>query len=665
MRPARPFALALAAAGLAAGSLAAGVVARPARSGASVPDPIEEAVAASAAPGRHWQPEPATYGVAQQRDVPVRMADGTVLRADIATPADPATGRPAAGRFPVLLTQTPYGKGTAGALDSAAIGIDTYFVTRGYIDVAVDVRGTGSSGGRFDLFDPQQVKDGVALVDWAARLPHADGKVGLHGASYLGIDQMLTAAAVGQHSPLKAIFPIVSANEVYRDTAFMGGIPDAEFDVTYLGGLLPVVNLLNPLTLLSNPANLADAVNVLLQHARNTLDYNARFLLQTYLGGPQAYDTSYWRAKSPGTVLDRIVANGIPAYLIGGEYDLFQRGEALNYAGLQNAWAGRPVGGPMAAGQRTTGRYQLLAGPYTHRGAAVGSGDALRQRMLEWYDTWLRGADTGMAQTATPLHYYDLGTGHYVNTTSYPLGGTRPTTFYFGAGRTGSAPSQNDGALTHTRPAAGADSVVWSPAGASICDRSADQWLMGAFSLVTGQLGRPVPCFDDDRLGQTGPTALTYSTAPLARARTLAGPIDATIYAKANTAETEWVVDVEDVAPDGTSKPLTQGALIGSQRALDPSRSWTVGGRLLLPYHPYTRAVARPVPKDATVRYDVEVFPTYSTIAAGHRIRVTVSTTDFPHLVPTPPQLAQLLGGRYEVRRGGTAASSVTLPLLG
>src|SRR4051794_1732522 len=102
MRPARPFAVATAVAVLIAGGVLAGVVASPAPTAASVPDPIEEAVAASAAPGHHWLPEAATYGVAKQKDVPVRMADGTVLRADIATPADPATGKAAAGPFPVL-----------------------------------------------------------------------------------------------------------------------------------------------------------------------------------------------------------------------------------------------------------------------------------------------------------------------------------------------------------------------------------------------------------------------------------------------------------------------------------------------------------------------------------------------------------------------------------
>ena len=113
-----------------------------------------------------------------RRDVPVTMADGTVLRATISSPADAATGEPAAGRFPVLLTQSPYGKDTAGMAQNSGIGIDPYFVKRGYIDVAVDVRGTGGSQGRFTLFDPQQVRDGVALVRWAAGLPHSDGEVG-------------------------------------------------------------------------------------------------------------------------------------------------------------------------------------------------------------------------------------------------------------------------------------------------------------------------------------------------------------------------------------------------------------------------------------------------------------------------------------------------------
>lgn len=652
---------------LGAVAIATVVVVATGPSGASgATDPLQQAINASAAPGHHWAPEAPTYRVRKRLDVPVRMADRTVLRADIALPEDPRTGRVAAGRFPVLLTQTPYGKETAGLSGSSAIGIDPYFVRRGYIDVAVDVRGTGDSGGTFTLFDPKQVADGVALVKWAAALPHSSGKVGLHGASYLGIDQMLTAGAVGPHSPLKAIFPIVSANDLYRDISFMGGIPDAEFDTTYLGGLLPLVNLVNPVAgLVENPASVLDKVRVLLQHAKNTLDYNALFLLETYLGGPQSYDTASWHVRSPGTVLRRIVANRIPAYLIGGEYDLFQRGEPLNYAGLQNAWAGRPVTAPMTPGRPVTGRYQLLDGPFTHLAAALPA--TLDTLELEWFDTWLRGEHTGMAHTPTPLHYYDLGTGRYAETTTYPLTRAVPRTYYFSGRRSGTALSGNDGTLTRGKPtnATGSDRVLWAPVGSSICDRSVDQWMMGAFTLFTGRFGKPVPCFADDRPGQTGPTALTYTTAPFTRPRTLAGPIAATIYARANTRESEWVVDVEDVAPDGTSKPLTQGALLGSMRAVDRSRTWRVDGKTVLPYHPYTKAASAPVPKGAITRYAVEVFPTYATIAAGHRIRVTIDTTDFPHLVPTPRQLVNLLGGTYQVQRNASASSSVTLPLIG
>ncbi len=640
---------------LAAGSLAV----TPARSAPAAPaDPLQEAVAASSAPGHPWTPEEASYGESKQTDVPVTMADGTVLRAVIDSPLDEASGKPATGPFPVLLTQNTYGNGLSS-------GVVSYFVKRGYIDVSVDVRGSGNSQGSYDLFDPKQTKDGVELVNWAAALPHSNGKVGLHGPSYLGINQLLTAGAVGKNSPLKAIFPVVAGNDIYRDTAFMGGIPDAEFDVVYLGGVLPLVNLLDPVvSLLQNPAQLLSSVQVLLQHLRNTVDFNALFLAQTYLGGPNSYDNSYWHAKAPNEILGDVAANGVPAYLIGGEYDIFQRGEPLNYAGLQNAWAGRPVNAPMAAGQPTTGRYQLIDGDYTHLSASVGGG-VFNELQLKWFDTWLKGADTGMAETRTPLHYYDQGTRHYAETTTYPISGAAPTTYYFSGERSGSAPSRNDGSLTTAKPtSSGADTLVWSPVGPSICDRSTDQWLIGAFSLATQNLPKPVPCLDDDRIAQTGPTALTYTTAPMSHGTTLAGPISATVYAGATTTQTEWVVNVEDVAPDGTSKPLTEGALLGSARAVDASRTWSVDGSTVMPYHPYTQASARPVIPGVTTKYDIEVFPTYSTIATGHRVRVTVNTTDFPHLLPTPPQLLSLLGGVYRVQRTPSHPSSITLPLL-
>jgi predicted acyl esterase len=186
---------------------------------------------------------------------------------------------------------------------------------------------------------------------------------------------------------------------------------------------------------------------------------------------------------------------------------------------------------------------------------------------------------------------------------------------------------------------------------------------MGGVSIASSEAGILAPCADTDNTTQLGPWQTTYTTAPLAKAATVAWPITATVYASANTAETEWVAEVEEVTPNGTSYPLTEGALLGSLRATDPSRSWTPHGVTVLPYHPYTQASAQPVVPGATEEYQIQVFPTLVTLAAGDRLRVTISTTDTPHLVPIPSQLAQLVGGRYNIQRTPASPSSLTVEL--
>ena len=162
--------------------------------------------------------------------------------------------------------------------------------------------------------------------------------------------------------------------------------------------------------------------------------------------------------------------------MVGGWFDIFQRGEPLNYAELQNAWAGRSATAPMSPGQRTTGRYQLIVGPWEHLNGSSVDVDPLE---LEWFDTLLKHEKTGMAHTPTPLHYYDLGNGQFDETSTYPFTGSSPTRLYFGAGGTltSSAPPASAtgslplpaplGTLTGAAPSlpGASDSVVWSPTG--------------------------------------------------------------------------------------------------------------------------------------------------------------------------------------------------------
>jgi uncharacterized protein len=632
-------------------------------------------ISASAASGSRWTAEKASYGTASINDIKVTGAGGTTIRVNEIYPTT-ASGRPAKGRFPVLLTMTPYGKGQGGSSSpgsaaspssgAATGGADNYLAQRGYIEVVEDVRGSGDSNGSWGLFDPVQQQDAIKVLDWAARLPHADGRVGTYGPSYLGIDQMLLAGAVGPHSPLKAIFPMVSANDLYRDTSFMGGLLDFEFSEAYLG-LTAAENTANPISdAASDPTLLSDLAAIESDHANGLASYHAATTANILTGGDEAYDGSYWQARSPQTVLARIAANHIPAYLIGGEFDIFQNGEPVNYAELQNAGDGRSVTAPMLPGQRTSGRYQLIDGPWEHLNGSSVDVDPLE---LEWFDTWLKHEHTGMAHTPTPLHYYDLGSGQFDETSTYPFTAATPTRLYFGAGDTltPSAPSAIGAGATPTVPPlpviATSDPIVWSPSGAA-CGRPIDQWSMGGISVPAGTAGLLAPCADDDQLSQAGPWAISYTTAPFTHPETVAGPITATVYASSTTTETELVTELEDVTPSGASYPLTEGALLGSLRAVDQTRSWTADGMTVLPYHPYTQASAQPVTPDAVTQYQIQIFPTLATIAAGDRLRLTLSTTDTPHLTPLPEQLPKLAGGIYTIGRSAAAPSSLTVEML-
>jgi putative CocE/NonD family hydrolase len=593
-----------------------------------------------------WVPDRASYGVGTTKNVDVRMSDGNVLRADVYFPTDPGTGQAAAGPFPVLLTQTPYGK--AGPLTV----IDNYLIQRGYIEAVVDIRGRGASEGFFDPFAEREIQDSVELVDWGAMLPNSTAEVGLVGASYLGINQFLTAAAVGPDSPLKAIFPVVASNDNYRDLTNVGGIQNQGFTALIGDGLLPALGLTQPVT--DNNGDPGEMAAVEAQHAAY-LNYLASGQVSALTGGDITYDGPFWQSRAVASRLASVVRNGIPAFLVGGWYDLFQRGEPLNYVGLQNAFAGRPTDAPMRRGQRVTGRYQLLQGPWFHTDngtSADGVSVDLEQLQLQWFDQWLKHQRTGIDETKTPLHIYEIGGKRWADTATWPP--APATTYWLDRGPSGSgAPSTNDGVLSTASPtaAAGSDPIVWTGT-SSPCDSS------------TNSVAAPLRCAGDDRSAQVGPGSLTYTTAPFTEGRTIAGPINASISLTSTTPDAEVVATVEDVAPDGSSNPLTFGAQLGSFRALSADRSWyDDAGKLLAPYHPFTRESTKPIASGEVARLDIEVFATFARINPGHRLRLTVQTSDAPQHVPTPTQTKDLVGGVYQLQRNTAAASFIDVPL--
>ena len=387
---------------------------------------------------RRGEPGPERYGVGEHQNVPVTMSDGTVLRADVYFPTDktrrgrrrlvPGDPHPDSVRQELRLGgELPRRRAARGAERDQPVSRQARLHRRGRRRP-----GHGASEGSWSLFDPAQGRDGAQLVRWAAKRPHSSGKVGTLGASYLGINQLFTAANLKPGSPLKAMFPIISANDVYRDTAFDGGLLDTEFGGIFLG-LTAGLNLANPIleSFVQNPSDPS------VSSARPAHRRAARL---PRLAAGQRRDRRepglrrvFWRARRPQSILGQIVRNRIPAFLVGGWFDLFQRGEPLNYSDLQNLAAGRGVGLPMKPGQQASGRYQLMMGPWYH--VTAGEGIDMNRLELAWFDRWLKDKPTGIDQTKTPLHLYQLGTGKWLDASRYPIEGATPKTYYLGPGK--------------------------------------------------------------------------------------------------------------------------------------------------------------------------------------------------------------------------------------
>ncbi|MGR3867683.1 CocE/NonD family hydrolase [Streptomyces graminifolii] len=536
----------------------------------------------------NWTPPAAGYAASAPVHTNVTMDDGVKIAVEVVYPTDPATGARASGPFPVLLTQNPYGAQRSDPADSG-----TYFVQRGYIYVASAVRGTGNSGGQVDWFGSRQGKDGANLVDWAAHtLSGSNGKVGLDGCSYLGVNQWFTAAAVGRNSALKAITPFCTDSDFYNDLTADGGIP-----TPFVAGIAQA----EPRGPEDDPATDPQSVTI----------------AQQATGGSRSYDDAYWQSLDVQKLMPRIVANNIPALTEAGWNDLFPGGNLGAYVAAQNAYHHRPLTQPITSGEAVTGRYQAIVGPWTH-GEHVNE-ETLQAIRLEWFDTWLKNAPTGMANTSTPLHLFENGANTWVDSAAWPLS-SDARTYYLG-----------DGSLTPGKPKVqGSDSLSWS--------------------------------------ASTAANTLTYTTAPLTKAALLDGPTDVTLYAKSTTHEAELSAKLSIVAPDGTVTKQADGILLGSQRALDTGESWYgSNGRLLKPSHPFTQASQRPVTPGQTTRYDISLLSDFTKIPAGYRIRISVNSqppADFHSPVaPTPQELANLAGGVYTVEHSPQAASFVNLPL--
>jgi putative CocE/NonD family hydrolase len=518
-------------------------------------------------------PEP-TYG-SVAKEVLVAADDGVQLAGTITFPSlDGKT--PAPGRFPVVLSMTPYGRNGVCGCPAPAL-----FATRGMISAVFDVRGTGGSGGNLDgnYFSPREARDGYDLVEYLGTRRYSTGKVGMAGGSYVGITQYLTAEQQPPH--LTAIAPQVAISDLYRDGFAHGGIPNLFFDGQYIA----VQGAPGTAGVNSDPSLLQATLEAKLgQSPPGSIAFD-------YLSRPN--DDRFYRDRSPIYHARRIQ---VPVLDLGQWHDGLLRGETEMYRALA---------------RRRGVETRLFMDPCTHKGcgapfAPLNNPPGLEDSsalIFEFLDHYLRGADI---PARPPVTYYLQGRDRYRQAADWPPPGTDYRRLELGAGSLGgSAPA---------RSAPQTESYVSDPA--------------AGFSMAFSQYGTVaispyVPT--DQRLEE--PQGLTFRTGASARPRALVGPLALHLTASSSATDTDWYVKLADVAPDGSETVITDGALRASHRALDPRKSTPQR-----PYHTHTNP--QPIEPGRFYRYAIEIWPTAYELQPGHRLQLRLTSSDLPTHLP-------------------------------
>ena len=542
--------------------------------------------------------------------VMVVMRDGVRLATDVYRPAVP-------GRYPVIMLRTPYGLRLGqGCFASGLSGGMAFWAEHGYVAVSQDARGTFRSEGEFrPIF--QERHDGYDAVEWAAAQPWSNGRVAMTGGSYMGVTQWQAALAAPPH--LVAIAPNQTATDYHDHWTYVNGVFDLWFGQSWpLAFFAPDALRRERLAGAASAEEARRAADSYLAEGERLIssewidqvplaDLTGFRALAPYyhewLEHPD-YD-DYWASVDVEAQWDRIV---VPALVSGAWGDLFHIGSVRAFAGL------RAGGGSEAARQ---GTMLVMTGGGGHgREGALSFGGAgqmdLRALQLRFYDHHVKGFDNGIDRTPrvqlfvqVPPDQGGQGSGFWVTGDSFPLAGTETERFNLGsAGRANTR--WGDGVLDSTAPPHGPDDTfVYDPGdpvpalGGGLC------CLTLGFYFRSGVQDQSTVELRDD--------VLAYTSEPLDEDLAVIGPVTVKFWATSSARDTDFTVKLVDVHPDGFAQNVLNRVVRarfrhGSKSApalIEPGRA-----------HEYEVALG----------YAANVF------RARHRVRLDLSSSEFPHL---------------------------------
>jgi putative CocE/NonD family hydrolase len=542
------------------------------------------------------------------------MRDGTVLRADIYRPD-------AGGKFPILLKRTPYDKSVAVRRTAYLDPIRA--ASHGYAVVIQDVRGRYASDGDFSPFF-QEIDDGYDTVEWCAGQPYSSGRVGMFGRSYHGATQWL--AACQAPAALQAIYPGITASDYHEGWTYQGGAACWGFLLSWATNALALDNFAK----LSRDKGFSSDIHQRLARSLEDLERCFRFLpLQDYpylkdglapyfydwLAHPSADD--YWR---PVKIEDHHERIRVAAFNAGGWFDIFLKGTIRNFAGMR-------ARGP----REVRDRQRLLIGPWHHTAPfpSVSGSTYFGKRsgeiavdlpgtLLRWYDHWLKDEDNGIV-TEPAVRLFIMGKNLWRYETGWPLPQTQATRYYFHSqGRANTL--SGDGRLDRDAPESEPPDVyAYDPRdpvpsrGGGLC--CYDYFVVGG-------------CYDQREI-EVRPDVLCYTSAPLERDLEVTGPVTVTLFAVSSAPDTDFTAKLVDVCPCGCARNVADGIVRGR----------------------YRESLATPalVEPGAAYRYDVDLVATANVFQPGHRIRVEISSSNFPRF-DRNPNTGREIAGETELR---------------
>lgn len=518
---------------------------------------------------------PGTPAITVERDVPVTMADGVTLYADVYRPEGP-------GPFHVLLISHPYDK--SGAESNVGYAHPAWYARQGYVVISQDCRGRHRSEGTWYPFR-HEAEDVSATIEWAGRLPGTTGKVATYGFSYPGLNQLLAASR--KPEGLAAISPAFTGGRPYQDWFYVQGAFSLAFAETWSTFLaLDTAARREDDAALAAYAGALGAAQglywVLPLDAHPGITGGDTPYYHDWLAHPTRDD--YW-----GQYEADFSAIDVPGLHVGGWWDVFVRGTVNDYRSLS---------------ERGAAPQKLVLGPWHHMpwrplgGATDDVGSwVVDDWQLRFWGQVLDGEETGVFDH--PVTAYVMGSG-WRDLDAWPPSQSRPTDWFLHSdGRalskygTGTLSPEAPGAEPPDVWAYDPGYVPMSAGGHSCCD----------------ELTTPMGPADQDPVEHTK-LVLVYTSEPLGRPLELIGDAHVTLYAASTAVDTDFSAKLCLVDPSGLSTNLLEGIVRASHRESSTAPS--------------------PITPGEVYEYRIELGPVAAHVPAGHRLRVQIGSSDFP-----------------------------------